>query len=357
MKVSEQIRREPQESYPELYLPAGLDYYLCADSVEPKEPIAPEPPVKQEEPSINAFFYIAGFVLVFFLLYKFLEALALLSSASVIISLFASLFITYSIGSRIDEYRRKPIQEKNRLAKEAFDDQKKRYYEANQEFKEETNRFRILGNIEYRNQSIKSFFERNDPQYQPITEEDKVVEGAMDSKFRTFLSDYLIDCHSFLKVVSGYKKECLVESDDPIGCKVFYYYPDIIVSDGKGVLFDIEIDEAYSLETKEPIHYLRSQLGDQEQKWISVDNDRNKAFAQDGWIVLRFSETQVMSHPEECAKTISELYSCLHDYSKFAEYEWRDCLVVPKWDISTAKMLAESDARSSGHNAPVVATF
>lgn len=357
MKVSEQIRQEPQKSYPEMYLPLGLDYYLCADSVEPEEPVAPEPPVKQEEPSMSSWpYYALGFI-VFFLLYKLLAALALLSAASVIISLFASLIIATLISSRIEDNRKRPIQEKNRLAKEAYDYQLKRYYDASQKYKEETNRFRILGNIEYRNRYIKSFFERNNPQYQPITEEDKVVEGAMDSKFRTFLSDYLIDCHSFLKVVSGYKKECLVESDDPIGCKVFYYYPDIIVSDGKGVLFDIEIDEAYSLETKEPIHYLRVQLGNQEQRWISVDNDRNKAFAQDGWIVLRFSETQVMLHPEECAKTISELYACLHDYSKFAEYEWRDSLVVSKWDISTAKMLAESDTRSSGHNAPVVATF
>ena len=73
----------------------------------------------------------------------------------------------------------------------------------------------------------------------------------------------------------------------------YYYYPDFVFYDvNSGVLIDIEIDEPYSFHDGTVIH------SDHE------DTTRNDAFVNDHWLVLRFSERQVVLSPIKCIEAI-----------------------------------------------------
>ena len=64
------------------------------------------------------------------------------------------------------------------------------------------------------------------------------------------------------------------------------YKPDyILVSDNKDVIIDIEVDEPYSFKESKPIHF------------IGKDDERDSFFIKEGWDIIRFSESQVVNHP------------------------------------------------------------
>ncbi|PXY40307.1 hypothetical protein DMB65_13330 [Flavobacterium cheongpyeongense] len=65
------------------------------------------------------------------------------------------------------------------------------------------------------------------------------------------------------------------------------------VNDEIGLVLLIEIDEPYTIQNKEPIHL--------------NDNDRNSFFLELNWIIIRFSEEQILMYPNESCNFISEL--------------------------------------------------
>lgn len=86
------------------------------------------------------------------------------------------------------------------------------------------------------------------------------------------------------------------------------YYPDFIFYDqDNGIYIDIEIDEPYSFKNMIPIHF-----GDS-------DKDRDNRFVSNKWCVLRFSEQQVVNHPEDCIKTMKSAIN----YLRFDGQEWK----------------------------------
>ncbi|YAF99403.1 MAG: hypothetical protein AB3A66_30110 (plasmid) [Nodularia sp. CChRGM 3473] len=60
---------------------------------------------------------------------------------------------------------------------------------------------------------------------------------------------------------------------------------------------DIEVDEPFAFETKEPIHC------------VGMDDYRNKCFVEANWIVLRFAEEQVKSQPLRCLRVLANVVS------------------------------------------------
>jgi hypothetical protein len=75
------------------------------------------------------------------------------------------------------------------------------------------------------------------------------------------------------------------------------YTADFTYIDKEIKLFiDIEIDEPYIYNTREPIHYIGY--------W--KDQIRNDFFNNKGWIVIRFSEEQVVRYPDSCCKFIAQ---------------------------------------------------
>lgn len=86
------------------------------------------------------------------------------------------------------------------------------------------------------------------------------------------------------------------------------YTPDFIFEYKKsGLRIDIEIDEPYSLETREPLHYWSMKRIGYRDEIYHIDRERNDHFRFRGWFVLRFSEQQVLQQPNECCHVISDL--------------------------------------------------
>lgn len=75
------------------------------------------------------------------------------------------------------------------------------------------------------------------------------------------------------------------------------YTPDIAYIDPSANLFiDIEVDEPYVYHTKQAIHHSMSEK----------DCNRNQFFVDKGWVVIRFSEQQVICHLDSCCKVVAQ---------------------------------------------------
>lgn len=92
--------------------------------------------------------------------------------------------------------------------------------------------------------------------------------------------------------------------------KFSFYYPDLILVKNDLVIA-LEIDEPYSFDSKEPIHYENS------------DKGRDDYFVSCGFILIRFTEDQILSNTEKCLALINEVVtSCLDlkNYTKSLAY-------------------------------------
>lgn len=113
------------------------------------------------------------------------------------------------------------------------------------------------------------------------------------------------------------------------------YSPDFAYIDKESNLhIDIEIDEPYAYLNKTPTHYL------------NAENDlrRNQFFLDRYWIVVRFSEEQVVKHPESCCKIIA-LVIC-----KFTNNDWilDDFVEIP--DLERMKVWSYEEAKNMAKN-------
>lgn len=118
------------------------------------------------------------------------------------------------------------------------------------------------------------------------------------------------------------------------------YSPDFTYIDRQTNLYiDIEIDEPYSYKDKKrkPIHY------------INLDVKRDRFFLERGWIVIRFSEEQIVCYPESCCKIIAEtLASLLNDNSILSRFD--NVFPLPKrkqWTKDEAEEMARTDYRKT----------
>jgi very-short-patch-repair endonuclease len=133
-----------------------------------------------------------------------------------------------------------------------------------------------------------------------------------------------------------------------------YFFPDILCVHSKGVHIDIEIDEAYTARTLEPIHYVTTDN-------ISIDENRDDFFLNNNWIVLRFSEAQVALYPSECLKLLKCIINSINSNNldldnrdgrsngKRGEYlnELYNYSYLPDrlWTETSAKQMAEDGYR------------
>ncbi|MEB3218427.1 MAG: hypothetical protein VKN72_19640 [Nostocales cyanobacterium 94392] len=110
-------------------------------------------------------------------------------------------------------------------------------------------------------------------------------EGNAEGRFRTYLQKYFPDkIHVRLTLdIPNYE---------------YPYSPDFAYIDRTINLYiDIEIDEPYVYNTEQPTHYTEA--------W--KDTKRNNFFNDKGWIVIRFSERQVICYHHNCCKTIAQI--------------------------------------------------
>jgi very-short-patch-repair endonuclease len=117
------------------------------------------------------------------------------------------------------------------------------------------------------------------------------------------------------------------------------YSADFILVHSSGLSIDIEIDEPYVGNTKAPHHCI-----DQ-----GKDDIRNQFFTNNNWLVIRFSEKQVVKYPYHCCKVIAEVIARVAgDYTFLTQLKNVPNLPhEPMWTIKQAKNWAMLDYRKT----------
>lgn len=117
------------------------------------------------------------------------------------------------------------------------------------------------------------------------------------------------------------------------------YYPDIMVSTKNKVYLDIEIDEPYEMDTKKEIHYIGGE-----------DEIRNERITKKGWVVVRFSEKQVMTNCSSCTQVIEHLIAVIEkgDLQALDEItSIRSSIKDKRWRKEDARMMSINNYRKS----------
>ena len=112
------------------------------------------------------------------------------------------------------------------------------------------------------------------------------------------------------------------------------YQPDFLfISEKTGLMIDIEIDEPYTADNKVPTHHNRSN-----------DNERNFFFEDNNCVVVRFSEKQIATEPENCCNLLHNLI----EYIELRSNKFEFSLTLDKvWTYEEALIMASNDYRNS----------
>lgn len=121
-----------------------------------------------------------------------------------------------------------------------------------------------------------------------------------------------------------------------------YKYPysaDFVYVHNSGLSLDLEIDEPYVGNTKQPHHTTDG----------SKDEIRNQFFTANNWIVIRFAEEQVVRYPLSCCKVIADVIEEVGGDRSFVERlkDVPSLPPVPRWNAKQARRMARQDYRSS----------
>jgi len=158
------------------------------------------------------------------------------------------------------------------------------------------------------------------------------ARGISESKFKTYLEKFF----TRNKNIKLYDDRLLVISENTKP-----YEPDFSLIDettgNLNMFIDIEIDEPYDVYTREPIHF------------IGIDYQRNQFFTKRGWIVIRFSERQIIKNPLACCKYIANVIRNINaDYLINNELLAVDSLLPEEfWSKEKADQYAKTNYRES----------
>ncbi len=116
------------------------------------------------------------------------------------------------------------------------------------------------------------------------------------------------------------------------------YTPDMAYIDRNLNLYiDIEVDEPYAYKTGEPTHFL--------DYW--KDSKRNNFFLNKGWLVIRFSEEQVVCLTDSCCKTVAGAIaqitgqtSIMRQFANIADLQ-----PMKQWTEEEARQMAAANKR------------
>jgi len=147
----------------------------------------------------------------------------------------------------------------------------------------------------YRKNRIKEIiFSSNKPDLSFISKKGKTDKFFFNELNKRFLGKIFVDC-----AIQPYKNS-------------LPYQPDFTFQDLETNLhIDIEIDEPYVLNTFEPIHFM--------ENGEHSDEKRDSVFNEYNWIVIRFTEFQVVSYPKECCDFIQKIIDSISNNDKIFE--------------------------------------
>lgn len=112
------------------------------------------------------------------------------------------------------------------------------------------------------------------------------------------------------------------------------YEPDFTLIDereGINIFLDVEIDEPYEglndIQKRKPTHFQNS------------DINRNNAFKNRGWIVIRFAEIQVHQEPDSCCRFIADVLNSINPKYNIPEslVKYSKIKSVRQWTIEEAE--------------------
>ena len=121
----------------------------------------------------------------------------------------------------------------------------------------------------------------------------------------------------------------------------YRYEPDLAyIDEQRGIFIDIENDEPYTLGKRIPTHYL------------GKDDQRNNDVTAAGWIVLRFSEKQLIDTPARVVRTIMDVVRSIAPDIEMPPVlqNAQPVNTDPRWDYDTARRHAKSRYRDSYMN-------
>lgn len=98
------------------------------------------------------------------------------------------------------------------------------------------------------------------------------------------------------------------------------------------IKIDIEIDEPYILDTREPIHY------------IGADDKRNEFFLEARWLIIRFCEEQIQKQPDSCCKYIFDKLNTIYAIIDKGKEDPRlihvpNITLIPQWSKEDSSTL------------------
>lgn len=162
------------------------------------------------------------------------------------------------------------------------------------------------------------------PTLQPSKNSSAAQVGVSEGEFLRYLSQYFSGIKQGIDFDSG--------ADYP-------YSADFVLVHRSGLSIDIEIDEPYVGNTKQPHHAI-----DQ-----GKDSQRNAFFIRSNWVVIRFAEEQVVRYPRSCCKTIAQaIYYVTGDSSYLEKLRVvPDPIRVPLWTSRQAKRMAKQNYRQT----------
>ena len=112
-----------------------------------------------------------------------------------------------------------------------------------------------------------------------------------------------------------------------------FYIPDyVFICNKTGLHIDIEIDEPYTFSEKIPKHYTDSN-----------DDERNSFYLEMNWIVIRFSEKQILQDTEKCIEVIENTIKAIHNKSELIVYTLKP---DNRWSYEEALIMANNNARN-----------
>lgn len=161
------------------------------------------------------------------------------------------------------------------------------------------------------------------PYQQPTRSLDKIKRGKSEIYF---LEQLLIQYGDQIKV------------DYKLSLNSFSYYPDFIfICERTNLHIDIEIDEPYTLNEKEPIHFIDSK-----------DEDRDNFFLENNWIVIRFSEEQILKEVDNCIKTIESVRNSIKSSTLHSPLKYNVFVTKHKrWTYEEAIVFAKNRYREN----------
>lgn len=142
----------------------------------------------------------------------------------------------------------------------------------------------------------------------------------------------------FLQYLQQYFEEVVQAAEFKIPLSQRSYSADfIVIHTLSGLGIDVEIDEPYAGKSKKPTHC------------CDADRDmrRNQLFLEWNWIVVRFTEKQVVQAPLSCCKFLAQAIAFVtgdRSYLKQLETE-PDLLSVKPWTTREARAMAKSNYR------------